>query len=75
MTLPVPLGRDTTPRTIWFALRGSTPKRTSISREASNLVVVISFTNSETSFKEYAFPASTFYQRLIFDFLSVYSFL
>ena len=27
-----------TPLTIWLALRGSTPKRTSISREASNLV-------------------------------------
>ena len=31
-------GSVTTPRTIWFALRGSTSKRTAISTEASNLV-------------------------------------
>src|SRR5699024_10396831 len=35
--LPVPLGRLTVPRTIWSALRGSTPSRIETSTEASNL--------------------------------------
>src|SRR5699024_4363914 len=35
--LPVPLGRLTVPRTIWSALRGSTPRRIETSTEASNL--------------------------------------
>ena len=36
--LPVPCGRMTVPRTIWSALRGSTPSRSATSTVASNLV-------------------------------------
>ena len=35
--LPVPPGRPTVPRTIWSALRGSTPSRTASSTVSSNL--------------------------------------
>src|SRR6516164_5235852 len=35
--LPVPLGRFTVPRTIWSALRGSTPSRSATSTVGSNL--------------------------------------
>src|SRR5690606_28231297 len=47
MSLPVPWGRVTTPRTIWLAFRGSTPKRTAKSMDASNFTLVISFTKAE----------------------------
>ena len=36
--LPVPWGRFTVPRTIWSALRGSTPRRSATSTVASNFV-------------------------------------
>ena len=39
--LPVPCGRDTVPRTIWSALRGSTPRRKTTSTVASNLVIEV----------------------------------
>src|SRR6202046_41033 len=37
--LPVPFGRFTVPRTIWSALRGSTPSRNATSTVGSNFVV------------------------------------
>ncbi len=58
LVLPVPCGRATTPRTIWFDLRGSTPKRMSTSTDASNLVVVSSFTSFADSFRLYCFVRS-----------------
>ena len=39
--LPVPLGRFTVPRTIWSALRGSTPSRSATSTVGSNLVAEV----------------------------------
>ena len=35
-SLPVPAGSPTVPRTIWSALRGSTPSRTATSTVSSN---------------------------------------
>jgi pyruvate/2-oxoglutarate dehydrogenase complex dihydrolipoamide acyltransferase (E2) component len=40
--LPVPCGRLTVPRTIWSALRGSTPRRMATSTVASYFVVEVS---------------------------------
>ena len=37
--LPVPLGIETTPRTIWSAWRGSTPRLIETSTVSSNLAV------------------------------------
>ena len=41
-TLPVPWGRLTVPRTIWSALRGSTPSRKATSTVASYLATEVS---------------------------------
>src|ERR1700704_5904204 len=46
--LPVPLGRLTVPRTIWSALRGSTPSRSATSTVGSNFVFVV-FLASDTA--------------------------
>ena len=43
---PVPDGNATVPRTIWSALRGSTPSPTAISTASSNLAAAISLTIS-----------------------------
>src|SRR4051794_7142534 len=47
--LPVPAGRPTVPRTIWSALRGSTPRRTASSTVSSNLAVARLLTRSTAS--------------------------
>ena len=47
--LPVPCGRFTVPRTIWSALRGSTPRRKATSTVASNLVVAVSLARRTAS--------------------------
>src|SRR4051794_3306685 len=47
--LPVPEGSDTVPRTIWSALRGSTPRRTADSIVSSNLALAVVFTRSMAS--------------------------
>ena len=47
--LPVPCGRLTVPRTIWSALRGSTPRRMATSTVASNLTVVVSLASLTAS--------------------------
>ncbi len=39
--LPVPCGRFTVPRTIWSALRGSTPSLIATSTAESNFVVAV----------------------------------
>ena len=46
---PVPGGRLRVPRTIWSALRGSTPRRTASSTVSSNLAVAMSLTRSTAS--------------------------
>jgi hypothetical protein len=43
-SLPVPAGRVTTPRTIWSAWRGSTPRFSATSTVSSNLAVALAFT-------------------------------
>jgi hypothetical protein len=40
-SLPVPAGSVTTPRTIWSAWRGSTPRFIAISTVSSNLAVAL----------------------------------
>ena len=57
-SLPVPCGRLTTPRTIWSALRGSTPSLTARSTDSSNFELAISFTSAEASCTEYSFVRS-----------------
>ena len=47
--LPVPCGRLTVPRTIWSALRGSTPRTMATSTVASYLVVDVSFARRTAS--------------------------
>ena len=47
--LPVPCGRFTVPRTIWSALRGSTPSRIATSTVASILVLPVSFARAAAS--------------------------
>src|SRR4051812_3793448 len=47
--LPVPCGRFTVPRTIWSALRGSTPRRMATSTVASNLLGEVSFARRTAS--------------------------
>src|SRR5205809_643696 len=42
--LPVPCGRLTVPRTIWSACLGSTPRRTAMSTDSSNLAYAVAFT-------------------------------
>ena len=39
--LPVPFGRLTVPRTIWSALRGSTPRRMTTSMVSSNFFLLL----------------------------------
>ena len=46
---PVPDGNDSVPRTIWSALRGSTPRRTASSTVSSNLALANDFTSSTAS--------------------------
>ena len=48
-SLPVPEGSATVPRTIWSALRGSTPRRTASSIDSSKLAVPSPFTRSRAS--------------------------
>ncbi|MNR10459.1 hypothetical protein D3C85_1267120 [compost metagenome] len=48
-TLPVPCGRLTVPRTIWSALRGSTPRRKATSTVASNLDGLVSLASVTAS--------------------------
>src|SRR5947207_5422253 len=47
--LPVPAGSPTVPRTIWSALRGSTPRRTANSTVSSNFAAATLFTRSTAS--------------------------
>ena len=47
--LPVPCGRLTVPRTIWSALRGSTPRRMAASTVASKPPPVVSFARRTAS--------------------------
>src|SRR3954451_23350143 len=56
--LPVPCGRFTVPRTIWSALRGSTPRRKATSTVPSNLVVVVSLARRTASSGAYSFSRS-----------------
>src|SRR5690606_12559159 len=56
--LPVPLGRLTVPRTIWSALRGSTPRRIETSTEASNFAGLDFCARRSASSGEYARPSS-----------------
>ncbi len=46
---PVPLGRLTTPRTIWSACLGSTPRFIAISTVSSNFALTRSFTSFTAS--------------------------
>ena len=46
---PVPFGRLTTPRTIWSACLGSTPRFMAISTVSSNLALARSFTSETAS--------------------------
>src|SRR6056297_1922305 len=48
-SLPVPLGRPTTPRTIWSAWRGSTPRFSEISTVSSNLALALDLTSETAS--------------------------
>jgi hypothetical protein len=57
--LPVPCGRLTVPRTIWSALRGSTPSRIATSTVASYLVVEVSLASRAASSGAYSRVLST----------------
>src|SRR6478672_11790948 len=57
--LPVPLGRLTTPRTIWSAWRGSTPRLSATSTVSSNFEVARLFTRVIASSTAYSFSPST----------------
>src|SRR3984885_13705726 len=46
---PVPDGSESVPRTIWSALRGSTPRRTASSTVSSNLALATDLTRSTAS--------------------------
>src|SRR6056297_608990 len=48
-SLPVPLGKPTTPRTIWSAWRGSTPRFIEISMVSSNLATALALTKATAS--------------------------
>ena len=48
-SLPVPDGSATVPRTIWSALRGSTPRRIATSMLSSNLAEAMVFTRPTAS--------------------------
>jgi hypothetical protein len=48
-SLPVPEGSATVPRTIWSALRGSTPRRAASSTVSSNFALARFFTSSSAS--------------------------
>src|SRR5581483_1792357 len=58
--LPVPCGRFTVLRTIWSALRGSTPRRMATSTVESNLVVEVSLARRTASSGPYSRSRSTF---------------
>ena len=58
--LPVPCGRLTVPRTIWSALRGSTPSRIATSTVASCLVDDVSLASLAASSGVYRLLRSTF---------------
>src|SRR5690606_10401082 len=58
-SLPVPAGSVTTPRTIWSAWRGSTPRFIAISSVSSNLAVASSRTSLIASSTPCSFSAST----------------
>src|SRR6056297_2230125 len=48
-SLPVPLGRPTTPRTIWSAWRGSTPRFIEISTVSSNFAFALALISATAS--------------------------
>ena len=58
--LPVPFGRFTVPRTIWSALRESTPSRMATSTVASIFVEEVSLATAMASRGEYSLVRSTF---------------
>src|SRR5580658_5918614 len=63
---PDPDGNDRVPRTIWSALRGSTPKRTASSTVSSNLARASSFTRviaslTPWSSSRFTWPATSVY--------------
>jgi hypothetical protein len=49
MSVPVPDGSATVPRTIWSAFRGSTPRRMATSIVSSNPAEAIDFTRPSAS--------------------------
>src|SRR5690606_26417768 len=56
---PVPFGRLTTPRTIWSAWRGSTPRFIAISMVSSNLATARSLTRPIAADRSYSLLRST----------------
>src|SRR5947209_16118195 len=58
--LPVPCGRFTVPRTIWSALRGSTPSRMATSTVESSLTFEVSLARPAASSGEYRCSRSIF---------------
>ena len=57
--LPVPAGRLTVPRTTWSACLGSTPRRTAMSTDSSNLADAVAFTFSTASRGPYSVRGSS----------------
>src|SRR6476619_2824385 len=58
-SLPVPLGSETTPRTIWSAWRGSTPRLSATSIDSSNFEVASVLARLIASSTPYSFSRST----------------
>src|SRR6516225_8609252 len=72
--LPVPLGRFTVPRTIWSALRGSTPSRSATSTVGSNLageVFLASATASAGLYKRFRSICSAAARYALLRFIAV----
>ena len=49
LVFPVPFGNTNAPRNCWSAWRGSTPNLNATSTAASNLTLLVSFTNATAS--------------------------
>ncbi len=60
-SLPVPDGSPTVPRTIWSALRGSTPSRTAISTVSSNFALASDLTMPSASVGVNSWSRSNFF--------------
>src|SRR5687767_201255 len=59
ISLPVPAGSETMPRTIWSAWRGSTPRLSATSTVSSNFEVAFALTMPSASSTPYSFSRST----------------